>query len=92
MMPEYDKLFAGVHFVFNPQAGHRWEAYAYRLSDSRDIYEPEGEGGPGELRRDSFGFRYLYSEHGWKAGFYRLEIGPQEVSERLAPREGEAEG
>ena len=32
------------------------------------------------------------AEHGWKAGFYRLEISPQEARNRLAPSGGKAEG
>jgi hypothetical protein len=31
------------------------------------------------------------AEYDWKAGFYRLEIGPQEVGKRLGPWNSEAE-
>ena len=32
------------------------------------------------------------AEHGWKAGFYRLEIGPQEVRKWLGPSGAKGDG
>lgn len=32
------------------------------------------------------------AEHGWKAGFYRLEIGPQEARNRLGPSDAKGDG